>query len=233
MNRTKIEYLDYTWNPIVGCQGIDCAVREHCWAKGQAKRRKGKCDDCYAFKPHYHYERFDQPLHVKKPNRIGVGFMGDIYDKAYGICANQSIFRVMEQASWHTFLCLTKQSQNMLIFNRNWQTFYHDNVWMGVSVNRKEDLHRIGDLKKTDAEVKYVSFEPLYDDLGTIIADDLEALDWAIIGLQTRPRDLPPMLAVANLIKQLEDHHVPIFLKNNLGALGWKGYKQLPKVVQK
>ncbi len=62
MNKTGIEYLDYTWNPLVGCSGEGCAVREHCWAMRQAKRRKHECQDCYDFKPHNHVERVEQPL---------------------------------------------------------------------------------------------------------------------------------------------------------------------------
>ncbi len=99
MNRTKIEYLDWTWNPIVDCNGVSCAVSGRCWAKGQAKRRKNDCVDCYAFKPHYHLERLKQPLAVKKPSRIGVCFMGDLFEGSGSYLSILSVFEIMQEAS--------------------------------------------------------------------------------------------------------------------------------------
>src|SRR3990170_1961058 len=80
MNRTKIEYLNFTWNPIAGCSGIGCAVRKECWARAQSKRRKWRCTLCYVFKPHLHKERLHEPLQRKKSSRIGVTFSGDFFD---------------------------------------------------------------------------------------------------------------------------------------------------------
>lgn len=233
MNPTKIEYLDYTWNPFVGCSGKTCAVAGACWARGQAKRQKpgedknGKvrgCRFCYEFKPHYHFERFHQPQVVKKPSRIGVGFMGDIFDSAFGICMLQQLFEIMELASWHTFLCLTKQSRNMLTFNRNWQRF-PVNVWMGVSVNNVRDIERIRDLQQTDALVKFVSFEPLFADLKGV---DLSGIDWIIVGAQKRPDVQPKRAWVLDLEKVARAAGAKIFRKNNLS--GFSRLQEIPEV---
>jgi protein gp37 len=170
------------------------------------------CLNCYDFRPHYHFERFKQPLTVKKPSRIGVGFMGDLFDSAFSISFHQQIFSVMAQAYQHTFICLTKQSGNMLNFVEKW-VGVPSNVWLGVSVNRKEDLRRIGDLRATDAAVKFVSFEPLYEDLGAV---DLSGIDWVIIGAQTRPNMQPTFEAVKSLISQAQAVGAKVFLKNNL-----------------
>lgn len=213
MNVTRIEYLDLTWNPFVGCSGVNCAVRAHCWAMGQAKRMKHKCGKCYSFTPHYHHERFNQPLEVKKPSRIGVGFMGDIFDKGFDATTHQILFNIMKEAHWHGFFCLTKQSANMVTFNENLRSF-PENVCMGVTVNRKADLYRIDDLRKTDAAIKFVSFEPLYENLGGVY---LEGIQWAVIGGQTGPTWYPDTLAVNDLMSQLRKKDIPIFLKNNLG----------------
>jgi protein gp37 len=240
MNRTKIEYLDYTWNPVVGCNGVGCAVRKHCWARSQAKRQKPLVDrngnsrgclNCYDFRPHYHFERFNEPLKVKKPARIGVSFMGDLFDSAFSITFHQQLFEIMARASWHTFVVLTKQSQNMRTFVENWA--WSDvpiNVWLGVSVNRKEDLHRIDDLKVTSAVVKFVSFEPLYEDLGDV---DLSGIDWVIIGAQRRPNMQPTFNAVKSVISQAQTDGAKVFLKNNLDLNGlnkWRdwGQRELP-----
>lgn len=211
MNRTRIEYLDYTWNPIVGCSGKGCAVREHCWAKGQAKRRKHDCQDCYDFKPHYHFDRYRQPLKVKKPSRIGVGFMGDIFDSAFSITFHTALFCIMIKASWHTFVVLTKQPQNIpkeLIVPRN--------VWLGVSVNCKADLWRIDRLRATSAALKFVSFEPLYEDLGAV---DLSGIDWVIVGAQRRPDVQPEWKWLEPLLDEAERVGAPVFLKNNLSLV--------------
>jgi protein gp37 len=239
LNRTKIEYLDYTWNPIVGCSGVGCAVAGVCWAKGQGKRQKprvdrnGKkrgCQDCYDFKPHYHYERFRQPLAVKKPSRVGVGFMGDLFDSAFNITVHQQLFGVMAQASWHTFLVLTKQSKNMLTFVDDWMS-PPANAWLGVSVNRKQDLYRIDNLLATEAEVKFVSFEPLYEDLGPV---DLSGIDWVIIGAQRRPTIQPEKNWVANLIMKGMDAGAAIFLKNNLACINEfsRRLQEIPEVEE-
>lgn len=221
MNKTKIEYLDYTWSPLVGCSGIGCAVAKKCYAYYQAKRSLHRCESCYSFIPHVHWERFDQPLHVKKPSRIGVCFMGDFFDKQFPLNVQASVYMRILQASQHKFLILTKQPQNI-----DWVALGCPiNLAIGVSVNLKKDLWRLDVLREVDAELRVASFEPLYEDLGEV---NLEGIGWAIIGAQTRPKLLPPPFAVSELIKQLEDKGIPVFLKNNLGALGWKGYKAFP-----
>lgn len=225
MNKTRIEYLDYTWNPLVGCSGIGCAVGANCWARHQAKRAKHRCDLCYSFVPHVHRDRFGQPLHVKKPSRIGVCFMGDFFDRAFDLSVQASIYLRMMEAPSHRFLILTKQPQNIDV-----ETLGRvDNLALGVSVNTKKDVWRIDVLRDIDAGLRFISFEPLYEDLGEVNFKDI---GWAIIGAQTKPKRLPPFMATPNLIKQLENKKIPIFLKNNLGALGWKGYHEIPDFLQ-
>lgn len=205
---------------MVGCSGEGCAVRKKCWAKGQAKRRKGKCKDdrCYKFIPHDHPERLEEPLHVKKPSRIGLNFSGETFDKAFkdrayiwlGLCG------MMRYASWHTFVVLTKQPQNI---PKDDNLLLPQNLWLGVSVNRKEDLWRIDRLRETSATVKFVSFEPLFEDLGKV---NLDGINWIIIGAQTRPNMQPKTEWVESLIQQCRERGIPIFMKSNL-----KGYPSL------
>jgi protein gp37 len=138
--------------------------------------------------------------------------MGDIFDAAFGISIHQVLFKIMEDASWHTFVSLTKQTRNMLVFNQSWQSFPR-NVWMGVSVNRREDLHRIDDLRATDAAVKFVSFEPLYEDLKGV---DLSGIQWVIVGAQRRPDLQPKFRWVERVVDEAERVGATVFLKNNL-----------------
>ena len=226
INKTRIDYLDATLNIIIGCTGEGCAVIKACWAKKQAKRRRGKCKDdrCYRFIPHDHPERLAEPLHVRKPKRIGLNFSGETFDNAFenrgyiwrGICG------MMRQASWHTFVVLTKQPQN-IPEDENFPL--PSNLWLGVSVNNNADLWRIDELRKTGATVKFVSFEPLQEDLGVV---NLDGIQWIIIGAQTRPDVQPKAEWVTSLMLQCKERGIKIFMKNNLK--GWSSLlREYPK----
>lgn len=226
MNATKIEYLHFTWSPLVGCSGKDCAVYAHCFAKKFKKRNLLKCPECYAFKPHTHFERLGQPLTTKIPRRIGVCFSADFWDEGFTIQDRKQVFSTVIEAKQHWFINLTKQPQNIpssFAFPKNWV--------QGVSVNRREDVDRIGLLKKTEAPLKIISFEPLYEDLGTL---DLEGIDWVIIGAQTHPLVLPEMSDLANVICAARIFKIPIFIKNNIPCFNAKQYpKELSLNVNK
>lgn len=191
----------------MGCNGVGCGVRMKCWARMQAKRQKHRCSLCYSFQPHVHWERFDEPLHRKKPAFIGVCFMGDFYDPRISDRVRYSLLLRMREASWHSFLILTKQPQNI-----DFDEPFPKNVCIGVSVNRKQDLDRIDRLRETSARWKAVSFEPLYEDIPV----DLKGINWVIIGAQTRPVVQPEPEWVDNLMMEAKHHEIPVFLKNNL-----------------
>jgi protein gp37 len=230
LNRTGIEYLDFTWNPIVGCSGFGCAVKNACWAKGQAKRRKHECNDCYTFTPHLHDERLNQPLQRRAPSRIGVCFMSDLFGDFVQIEWTEQVFKVMKWAPWHTFLCLTKQAHNLV---RKETPVFPSNVWMGVSVNCVRDLERLEYLKQCDAKVKFGSFEPLFEDLGSF---DLTGIDWIVIGAQKRPTIQPKTEWVEKLIQVADNAGCKIFMKNNLECrvkLEYflkRGFEEIPEV---
>lgn len=212
MNRTGIEYLDYSWNPTAGCSGKGCAVRRDCWAAKMAKRLGRYCSTCPSFVPHVHFERFDEPLLLKKPSRIGVSFMGDFYDDGISGWVRSRVYMTMENAPQHTFIVLTKQPENI-------DEYLPQNLWVGVSVNRVEDLWRIGALKATDAVVKIVSFEPLLEDIASKCNyDTLNGIDWIIIGAQTRPEVQPQQKWVDRLVGVADStgNYVAVFFKNNL-----------------
>ena len=227
MNRTKIEYLDYTWNPTVGCSGINCAVRENCWARRMAKRQKPHCQLCYDFKPHAHVERFTEPYHlIKGGSRIGVSFMGDFFDSSIREVWHEQILNTIRANCRHTFLILTKQPQ-LIVYRDDWP----DNLWIGVSVNCKRDLERIERLReRVNGIVRFVSFEPLYEDPGSV---NLEGIDWVIIGAQTRPQVLPKLQWIAKLNAQAVVRDIPVFFKNNLVNIPKEDrLQEFPKTVE-
>lgn len=216
MNATRIEYLNFTWSPLVGCSGKDCAVFAKCWAKYQAKRRLHKCQDCYDFKPHTHFERLKQPTQIKSSRRIGACFSADFWDKGFNNFDRESVLHYASLAPWHWFINLTKQPQNIpvdLKFPKNWV--------QGVSVNKRAEIRRIGDLQNTLAPMKMISFEPLYEDIGIV---DLTGIDWIIIGAQTHPLIEPDAGWVNSLVLQARSVGIPIFIKNNLKGWSFKEY---------
>jgi protein gp37 len=222
MNPTKIEYLDFTWNPMVGCSGRNCAVYAKCWAKGQAKRQMHNCQLCYEFKPHTHFERLKQPLQVLKHSRVGVCFSADFWDDGFSIQERKQVFSTAIEAKQHWFFNLTKQPQNIpteLVFPSNWI--------QGVSVNKLEDLWRIARLQDTLAPFKAISFEPIFEDIGSEDIN-LKGISWVILGGQTRPKKMPEFDWVQNLIDcaTFSSPQVPVFMKNNLNP--YDSLKEIP-----
>jgi protein gp37 len=211
MNATKIEYLNFTWSPLCGCSGKDCAVVAKCWAKYQAKRRLHKCQDCYDFKPHTHFERLRQPLQVKSSKRIGVCFSADMWDSGFNSFDRETVMHYAALAPQHWFINLTKQPQNI----PEWQLF-PGNWIQGVSVCTRKDLWKIDTLRLTSAKTKVISFEPLYEDLGEI---DLTNIDWIIIGAQTHPLLSPATDWVSTLAANASG--IPVFIKNNIKILNF------------
>ena len=205
----EIEYCDRPyWNPAPGCDSVGCAVKDVCWARLQAKRRKPQpdgrgCQLCYDFVPHLHPERLSQPLKRKRPARICTNFMGDIFSREE---ITGAIFSVIRNAARHTFICLTKQPQNSFGFG------IPHNVWMGVTVNRQEDVWRMDELKSSTAIMCWVSFEPL---MGPI-EYDFKGIDWVVIGAQTRPDKQPEKAWVQGILDQADKYGIPVFMKNNL-----------------
>lgn len=225
MNRTAIEYLDFTWNPITGCQGLGCAVRPHCWARTMANRLRGRYgypkED--PFQPTFHPGRLNEPFKVKKPSRIGVCFMGDYYGKSVNEGWRARVHAVMSLCYRHTFIILTKQPQNIPF------RYLDDHIWLGASINQKKDLWRIDELLRHQAAVHILSCEPLYEDLGKI---DLTHIEWLIIGAQTRPNRQPKAAWVKSLMDQADAQGVRIFLKDNLAEWQWYKCREYPIVAE-
>jgi protein gp37 len=161
-----------------------------------------------SFVPHVHWERFNDFMSVKKPSRIGVAFMGEFYDKEISNWVRKDYYMHMLGAPQHHFIIFTKQPQNID------DEPLPDNLSIGVSVNRKEDLWRIDALRNIECQCRIVSFEPLYEDL---CEADLSRIHWVIIGAQTHPKVAPEYLWVNNITSKAGLLGIPFFLKNNLG----------------
>jgi protein gp37 len=128
------------------------------------------------------------PLVWKKPQRIFVNSMSDLFQEAADQRFVSQVWRVMEQAHWHSFQVLTKRPERMLALLSNSEFRTLNNVWLGTSVENEDHLERIDLLRRVPARIRFVSFEPL---LGPIIAPDLRDIHWAIVGGESGPRARP------------------------------------------
>ncbi len=174
MQRTTIEYLTHTWNPIaMRCTPISpgCA---HCWHLTMAKRLVGNPKTCNEFKNAYGgaippvliHTELQAPLHLKKPAWIGVQFMGDLFHETIPKGFLDAIWSTMAEARQHTFLMLTKRPERMLEFmsdrkRKGWKVDWM-NIWLGVTVCNKEEAdEKIPILLQIPAVHRWVSVEPM------------------------------------------------------------------------
>lgn len=208
--KSKIEWTENTWNPITGCTKISEGC-QNCYAYKMALRlQKMKCEK-YAdgFEVRVHEECFNEPLNWKKPSIIFVNSMSDLFHKDISAECIQKIFSIMNEASWHKFQVLTKRADRLPEFSEklNWS----DNIWLGVTVENNKTKGRVDCLKEMPAKVKFVSFEPLLDDIGKI---DLTGIDWAIVGGESGhyARRIEEQW-VLNIKKQCEEQGVLFYFK--------------------
>lgn len=218
MNRSRIEWTDFTWNPVVGCSR-GCA---YCYARRIAKPR-GKCQKCRDFKPHLHPERLDDPVRRGKPAKIFVCSMGELFDPALPGADIERVADACYRASHHTYQLLTKQPDRMAAALKAHQ--WPREIWAGVSVESPDVSWRINALGSCQAAVRFVSFEPLLRQMYRmspynsfrILGPRLEGVDWIIIGAQTGPGAQRPDPAwVRGIITTARYYGCRVFLKDNL-----------------
>lgn len=208
MNRTKIEWTTYSWNPIVGCLH-SCW---YCYARRLAQRFPKNFPS--GFKPTFYPERLGQPAKIKKPSKIFVCSVSDLFASWTKDKWRKAVLRTIEECPVkHTFQLLTKQPQSI---DKRYK--FPNNVWVGVTVTQQTETDKIEEIKKVRAKVKFVSFEPLLEK----IKANLEGIDWVIIGKLTGSRkiELKPEW-VKGIIAEAHSLKIPIFLKDNLYPACW------------
>jgi len=180
---SHIEWTDATWNPVTGCTKISPGCK-HCYAERLSMRLKAMGQPNYrnGFKLTVQPQMLDLPLRWKTPKRIFVNSMSDLFHKDVPTDYIKRVFDAMNKAHWHQYQVLTKRSERLLELDSilRWQP----QIWMGVSVETERYKYRIDDLRKTDAQVKFVSLEPLLASLGKL---NLKGIDWAIVGGESGP----------------------------------------------
>jgi protein gp37 len=220
VNKTKIEWADYTWNPISGCKH-GCP---YCYARRIAERFQATAFP-NGFLPAFYPDRLNEPQKVKKFSRIFVGSMGDLFGdwdwaRASGPDVQsqtviEMVLKAVEECRQHTFIFLTKNPARYSEFYRKYAQ-WPDNTWLGTSVDTVASTVNANELSQNvSAPLKFVSIEPLLEDVAEYI--DFYGLDWVIVGAQTGPRAVAPKPEwVKGIIDRCRKYGIPIFLKDNL-----------------
>ena len=207
---STIEWTDSTWNPVTGCTKVSPGCK-HCYAETFAERWLGVPGHPYehGFDLRLWPDRLALPLSWKRPRTIFVNSMSDLFHERVPLRFIRKVFRVMDEASWHTFQVLTKRADRVAALAA--KLAWPPNVWMGVSVETAEYLWRADRLREVPAAVRFLSIEPL---LGPIRNLDLDGIDWVIVGGESGPgaRPLDPRWA-RRIRDECRAAGVPFFFK--------------------
>lgn len=260
--QSSIQWTDATWNPTVGCTRVSAGCG-HCYAFDMHDRRfyapyiKAKrAGREIKVAPQFHQpfsrmqllpERLDDPLHWRKPRRVFVNSMSDLFHPDVPDRFIAQVFAVMSEARRHTFQILTKRPERMARLLTEWYTPQAGgppgplpNVWLGVSVGDQAAAdERIPLLLQTPATVRFISAEPLLGPIDRLYrfpdlfytadvrpSDDAltRGIDWVIIGGESGPHAREMELEWAFSLKdQCEAAGVPVFVKQ-LGSVYAKRY---------
>lgn len=208
--KTGIEWTQATWNPVTGCTKISPGCK-NCYAERMAVRLKAMGNPSYSngFNVTLHNNLLGLPLTWKKPQHIFVNSMSDLFHKDVPVEFIKRVFDVMNMAHWHRFQILTKRTDRLVELDPILK--WAPNIWMGVSVENKDYLYRIDDIRKTSAHIKFISFEPLLGPVGKL---DLVGIDWAIVGGESGPgaRRIDPSWVI-DIRDQCNVKLIPFFFK--------------------
>ena len=200
MSESSIEWTDATWNPVAGCSIMSKGCK-NCYAMQMARRLEAMGSEKYAGLTrrsgkrtvwrgivHEDHKSLDIPLRWKKPRKIFVNSMSDLFHPKVSIEFIKQVWDVMAKTPHHNYQILTKRPDRMAEFATSIGFTKLQNVWLGTSVEDKEVIYRIDELRKVSAVVRFISFEPLIGSVGDI---DLKGIDWAIVGGESGSRARP------------------------------------------
>jgi len=214
-SQSSIEWTDATWNPVRGCTKISPGCK-HCYAETFAERFRGVKGHPYerGFDLRLVPEKLAEPLRWSKPRMIFVNSMSDLFHEQVPDGYILKVAEVMSIANWHVFQVLTKRSDRMrkLLETSLKKYAKQQHIWWGVSVeDKKYGLPRVQHLRSAPAAVRFLSIEPLLEDLGHI---NLRGISWVIVGGESgssaRPIEAEWVISVRD---QCQGAKVPFFFK--------------------
>lgn len=209
---SRIEWTEQTWNPVVGCTKISAGCK-HCYAESMAKRLQAMATPGYengfelTLLPH----RLADPLKRTKPTVYFLNSMSDLFHERVPDVYIDQVFDVVAKTPRHTYQILTKRAQRMArYFGRGRDV--PPNAWMGVSVeNKKHGVPRIKHLRTVPARIRFLSVEPLLEDVGEL---DLKDIHWVIVGGESGPKARPMKPEWAESVqRQCDEQDVAFFFK--------------------
>lgn len=207
---STIEWTEATWNPVTGCTKVSAGCK-NCYAERMAKRLQAMGVPQYrnGFKLTLQHEALDVPRRWKRPRKVFVNSMSDLFHPQVPLLFIQQVFKVMNECPQHTFQILTKRPEIAAEFSRELK--WTPNIWMGTSVENMLVVHRIKDLVRVRAKVRFLSLEPL---LGPLPRLPLTGIHWVIVGGESGPRARP---MEKQWVTQIRDRcvaqSVPFFFK--------------------
>lgn len=224
--KSRIEWTEATWNPTVGCTKISPGCK-HCYAEAMSKRLQAMDTPGYenGFKLTVLPERLEEPLRRKRPTIYFVNSMSDLFHKNVPNDYIDQVFDVISRCPQHTFQILTKRAERLSGYFRD--KVAPVNAWLGVSVeDRKYGLPRIDLLRQVNAHIRFLSIEPLIEDLGKI---DLTDIHWVIVGGESGPKARPMKIEwVESIQKQCKKQKIQFFFKQ-WGGWGADGKRRSKK----
>ncbi len=219
---TKIEWTDKTWNPITGCTKISqgCA---HCYAEVMTRRLNAMGLPKYAdgFKVSLHEDCLLEPLEWKQPHTIFVCSMSDIFHKDVPFDFVDKIMAIIEKTPQHRYQILTKRAERMSDYFSTRKI--PQNAWLGVTVEAQSSKNRIECLRQLAAPIRFLSCEPLLEDLGEL---NLQNIDWVIVGGESGMSARPMKEEWVLSIKQQSEIQGSAFFFKQWGTWGSDGIKR-------
>lgn len=219
MKKTNIEWTDFTWNPVTGCDRISAGC-DHCYALTMARRLKAMGTPQYqndgdprtsgpGFGVTMHPEALDLPRMWGGRRMVFVNSMSDLFHAKVTAAFINDLIEVIRDTPQHTYQVLTKRAvrARKLSANIDWP----DNLWLGVSVEDMQVAHRVDELRQIPAKVKFLSCEPLLGDLSEL---NLAGIDWVIAGGESGMNARPMHIEWARAVRDnCLAHEVPFFFK--------------------
>lgn len=214
---SAIEWTEETWNPVTGCTKVSSGC-DNCYAEVMARRLQAMGVPGYenGFDVTLMPNRLEQPLKRKKSTRYFVNSMSDLFHEQVPDEYISKVFSVMRQTPQHTYQILTKRAYRLPMYFGTDQL--PANVWLGVTVeNQANGVPRINHLRKVNAAVRFLSVEPLLEDLGAI---DLKGIHWVIVGGESGPKARPMDKEWVLSIKERCDYYGSAFFFKQWGTWG-------------
>ncbi|MEA5572646.1 phage Gp37/Gp68 family protein [Calothrix sp. UHCC 0171] len=216
---TGIEWTDKTWNPTTGCTKVSPGCT-HCYAETLTKRFPNHFKN--GFDLTLHEERLKEPTKWRTPSRVFVNSMSDLFHEDVPLDFIKKVIEVIQATPWHIYQILTKRHERLLELSHHLE--FPENMWLGVSVESQNYVHRVDFLRKVPASVRFLSCEPLLDSLNL----DLTDIHWVIVGGESGQKYRPMKIEwVEDIRDQCQAAKVAFFFKQIGGRTSKAGGRLL------